>query len=155
MPKFSVLVILSLMFLTAVLGLSHGAGTYVNITEPYNATILHNGSIYLGKSGPGQTFSITISSLTTNSTGTVFTRGWNEFKVVNYPSGWIVKNSALYRSTLTVDITPSPNAQNGTYKLGLSAINTGNYSKIGSLNFIAYVNITPNVFRLNVSPENV
>jgi hypothetical protein len=155
MSKLIALIFIFSLVLTAVLGLSYSAGTYVNITEPYNATLLNNGSLYLGKSGPGQTFSITISSLTTNATGAVFGRGWNELKVIKYPTGWIIKNSGLYRSSLTADITPSPNAPNGTYELELSAINIGNYSKIGSLNFIAYVNITPNVFRLSVSPNVV
>ncbi|MEM0154299.1 MAG: hypothetical protein QW814_00485 [Methanothrix sp.] len=143
-------------FTLLVLGtVSFSAGTYVNITEPYNATVTNNGSIYLGKAGPGQTFSITVSALTTNGTGSVFSRGWNKLVVTGYPNGWIVKNSALYRSTLTVDITPSPEASNGTYKLALSAVNIGNYSKIGSLNFVAYVNITPNVFKMSVAPEKV
>ncbi len=131
------------------------AGPYVNITEPYNATILQNGSIYAGKVGPGQTFAITISALTTNSTGSIFSRGWNELKVTSYPKGWIVANSALYRSELTVDISPAADASNGTYMIGLSAINIGNYSKLGTINFIAYVNVTPNVFRLEVSPSKV
>jgi hypothetical protein len=149
-------VVLIMFFALLALGaVSFAAGTYVNITEPYNATVTSNGSIYLGKAGPGQTFSITISSLTTNGTGAVFSRGWNKLVVTSYPKGWVVKNSALYRSTLTIDITPSPQAANGTYKLGLSAVNIGNYSKIGSLNFVAYVNITPNVFRMSVAPEKV
>ena len=148
-------VFIAFFALFALGAISFAAGTYVNITEPYNATLANNGSIYLGKAGPGQTFSITVSSATTNGTGAVFNRGWNKLVVTGYPKGWVVKNSALYRSALTVDITPSPQALNGTYKLTLSAVNIGNYSKIGSLNFVAYVNITPNVFRMSVAPEKV
>lgn len=143
------------MLLLMLGSFSFGAGTYVNMSEPYNATILQNGSVYLGRVGPGQTFEITISSITKNTTGAVFERGWNELKVISYPKGWISKNSELYRSTSTVFITPSPDASNGIYKLELSAINIGNYSKIGSLNFVAYVNVTPNVFRMNVTPSQI
>jgi len=153
MPKPFIVASMLALLLFGMIGMA--SATSVHIIEPYNATITQNGSIYLGKSGPGQTFSITISSLAYNATGAQISRGWNELKAIDYPKGWIVKNSALYRSTLTVDVTPSPNASNGTYELKLSAINIGNYSKIGSINFIAYVNITPNVFRLNVSPKSL
>ncbi len=152
--KGAILLVVALA-LVSMVALGFGAGPYVNITEPYSATLHNNGSIYLGKSGPGQTFTVTISALTANSTGAVLNRGWNELEVVNYPNGWIVKNSALYRSSLSVEITPSPNASNGTYRLEFSAINIGNYSGIGTVDFIAYVNITPDVFRMNVSPSKL
>ena len=55
-------VLIGFFMLLALGAMSSAAGTYVNVTEPYNATLTNNGSIYLGKVGPGQTFSITISS---------------------------------------------------------------------------------------------
>ncbi len=131
------------------------AGSYVNVVGPYNATIHDNGSIYLGKVGPGQTFYITISSTAFNRTGYPINRGWNELEATGVQSGWVVQNSSLYTPTLSVSIKPSPYALNGTYSFDVTAINIGNYSKLGSVHFRAYVNVTPNVFKLNVSPRSI
>ncbi|MCL4411721.1 hypothetical protein M1329_02205 [Candidatus Marsarchaeota archaeon] len=142
--------------IAAFMLLSMAGASYVSILEPYNATISGaNGSIYLGKVGPGQTFTVTISSTTTNSSGTLLNYAWNEFNVSDLPQGWIAKNSGLYRQTLSVEVTPSSNARNGTYSFMLTAINIGNYSKVGSVSFKAYVNVTPDVFHLQVSPKSV
>ena len=145
-----------LLFVLAMFVLLGTAGaSYVSILEPYNATISGiNGSIYLGKVGPGQTFTVTISSATTNSSGAMLNYGWNEFNASNLPQGWIAKNSGLYRQTLSVAVTPASNARNGTYSFELTAVNIGNYSKIGSTSFAAYVNVTPDVFHLQVSPKS-
>ena len=129
--------------------------SYVNVIEPYNATVQNNGSIYLGKVGPGQTFFVTISASTTNSTGTVLNLGWNKFVATGIPAGWLVQNSSLYNPTLSAKITVAPNASNGTYVFNLTAINIGNYSKLGSLSFKVYVNVTPDVFVLYVHPTDI
>ena len=131
------------------------AGSYVNVISPYNATIHNNGTIYLGKVGPGQTFYITISSTAFNKTGSPINRGWNELVASGVQKGWVVQNSSLYTSALSVSIKPSPYALNGTYSFYVTAVNIGNYSKLGTVSFRAYVNVTPNVFRLNVSPKVV
>jgi hypothetical protein len=131
------------------------SASYVNILEPYNATVKNNGSIYLGKVGPGQTFFVTISSATTDSGGNVLNLGWNKFVATDIPSDWLAQNSSLYNPTLSAKITVAPNASNGTYMFNLTAINVGNYSKIGSLKFKAYVNVTPDVFVLYVHPTEI
>ncbi len=142
------------MLLLASLVLTSGA-SYVRVTEPYNATIANNGSMFLGKVGPGQTFFITVNSSTTNSTGYLINLGWNRLVATSIPAGWTAENSSLNRRQLSVELTPSPNAANGTYAFNLSAINTGNESRIGTLHFRVYVNVTPNVFRLNVTPTSI
>ncbi len=151
--------VLRAYLIAALLVVTMAAAThasYVAITEPYNATIMNsNGSVYLGKVGPGQTFLVTIRSATTNSSGALLDYGWNQFNATGVPAGWVVKNSPLYRQTLSVEITPAANAANGTYIFRLTAINIGNYSKIGSVSFTAYVNVTPDVFHLQVSPDTV
>lgn len=130
--------------------------SYVNIIQPFNTTIrTQNTTVHLGKDGPGQTFYITISAATTNSTGALNSLGWNRFAVSGLPQGWIAQNSSLYNPTLSVKITPAPYAQNGTYSFNLTAINIGNYSKLGALRFSATVNITPDVFILGVKPATV
>ena len=139
--------------LTIIIGAA-GASS-VSVLEPYNATVNHGGSILLGKDGPGQTFYVTISAVTTNSSGTVFSRGWNKMVATGVPSGWIVQNSSQNGAELSVKIDPSPSAANGTYAFNLTAINTGNYSKLGSVEFGALINITPDVFKLQVTPTQI
>jgi len=131
------------------------SAAYVNITEPYTATLQQNGSIYLGKVGPGQTFYVTISAATTNQTGATVNPGWDELLASSLPNGWITQNSPLYGLYPSTKITVAPNAANGTYAFNLEAVNFGNYSKIGSINIKAYVNVTPDVFVLSVSPTQI
>ncbi|MGC8651817.1 MAG: hypothetical protein ACP5UH_01020 [Candidatus Micrarchaeia archaeon] len=138
-----------------LLFVAYANGAYVSVLEPYNATIYQNGSIFLGKVGPGEPFYITISSATTGSSGMLLNYGWNRLIAYGLPPGWVVVNSPLNLPQLSVKVTASPRAQNGTYRFYLRAINTGNYSKIGNLTFSALVNVTPNVFNLAVYPNNI
>ncbi len=149
-PSF---ILISILLALSIVAVSHAS--YVNILEPYNATLQPNGNIYLGKVGPGQTFYITVSATTTNRTGSVLSIGWDELIASSLPAGWITQNSALYTSAPSVKIAVSPQAPNGTYSFNVSAINVGNYSKVGSLTFTAYVNVTPDVFKLNVTPSAI
>lgn len=129
--------------------------SYVNVLEPYNITIYNNSILYLGRDGPGQSFYITISSQTVNSTGASFPLGWNELLASDVPSGWIAENSALYNRQLSVRITPAPNTPNGTYSFNLSAVNVGNYSKLGTARFRVFINITTKVFNTEVGPKTI
>jgi hypothetical protein len=139
-----------LLALAAVAG-----ATYVNMTEPYTATIQQNSSIYLGKVGPGQTFYVTISAATVNSTGAPVNIGWDELVASSLPNGWITANSPLYAAYPSIKITVSPSAATGTYAFNLTALNLGNYSKLGDVKIKAYVNVTPDVFQLGVSPSSL
>lgn len=130
------------------------SASYINIVEPYNATLYTNGTIYLGKVGPGQPFYITAVSAAVNSSGVSIERGWNQMYALGLPAGWVVSNSSIYSQYLSVEITPYANATNGTYRFTIVAENFANYSKLGNVTFTAYVNVTPNVFTLNVSPTN-
>ncbi len=130
-----------------------GNAAYVKITQPFNTTVYSSNSVvYLGKDGPGQTFYVTISAATTNSSGALNPLGWNKLVATGLPAGWIAQNSSLYNPTLSVKITPSASAANGTYRFNITAVNIGNYSKLGALSFVAEVNVTPDVFKLGVSP---
>ncbi len=147
--------ILAFALAVAVIIPAMAGASYVNITEPFNATIQQNGSIYLGKVGQGQTFYVTISAETANSSGRTYNIGWDELYASSLPQGWLTQNSPLYTSSPSIRITVAPDTANGTYAFNLTAINLGNYSRLGSLNFIAYVNVTPDVFKLNVSPSTI
>lgn len=148
-------IIIAMILFASLLPMMYASSAYVSVLEPYNATIYNNGSILLGKVGPGEPFYITISSTTTSNSGMVLNYGWNRLVAYGLPAGWSVINSSLNVQQLSVKITASPIAQNGTYQFYLRAINTGNYSKIGNVTFHALVNVTPNVFNLAVYPSNI
>jgi hypothetical protein len=134
---------------------SMAAASSVTILEPFNASVTQGGSILLGKVGPGQTFYVTISANTMNASGVTFSRGWNKLVATGMPQGWIVQNSSLNGADLSVKIDPSPNAHNGTYAFNLTAINIGNYSHLGTVRFQALINVTPDVFNLQITPTNI
>lgn len=128
---------------------------YVNVVSPYNYTVNQNSNISIGNVGPGQTIYIMISSETTNNTGTLIDYGWNRLVATDLPPGWIAQNSSLNIQFLSTKVAVAPNAPNGTYSFDLTAINTGNYSRLGSLSFKVFVNVTPDVFSLGVTPSRL
>ncbi len=128
---------------------------YVHVVNPSNATLYNGAQLFLGDVGPGQTFYVTISAATTNATGAINTLGWNEFMASGLPNGWAAENSALYTANLSVEITSSSSSRNGTYNFTLTAVNIGNYSKLGNLTILAHVNVTPNVFKLSAYPSQI
>lgn len=132
--------------------ISMNAAPYLQILGPINATLGKNGTIFLGKVGPGESFYILASATTTNATGTVVNIGWDTLTAVNLPVGWSAQSPPLYGNPMKMKVNVAPNAQNGTYKLIVRAVNVGNYSKLGNLTFTAYVNVTTNVFNLVVQP---
>jgi hypothetical protein len=145
--------IIALAFMASLLALAIPAGaSYVNMVSPYNYTIGANGTVPLGSVGPGQTFYVTISAATTNATGSPLSLGWNKLVATHLPAGWIVQNSSLNNQFLSTEITVAPREANGTYSFNLTAINLGNYSKIGALEFTVMVNVTPNVLKLSAYP---
>lgn len=135
--------------------ISSASAALVNVTEPYAVTVHSGQTIALGKVGPGQTFYVNISGATTDASGVYYERGWNQLVVTDLPQGWIAANSALYGQYLSVKITTAPDAQTSQYAFNLTAVNIGNYSKLGNVTFGARINVTPDVFRLSVNPTNV
>ena len=126
---------------------------YLQIQGPVTGTLYNNGSLYLGKVGPGESFYVLASATTANSSGKVINIGWNRFEAINLPQGWSAQASPLYENPMKLKITTSPEAQNGTYTLILRAVNIGNYSRIGNLTFTALVNVTTDVFTPSVTPS--
>jgi len=125
---------------------------YLQITAPVSATLHQNSSIYLGKVGPGESFYIEASASTTNASGVIVTPGWDTFEAVSLPAGWSSQPTALYSNPMKLKITVAPYAANGTYKLVLRAVNIENYSKLGNLTINAYINVTPNIFKISAEP---
>lgn len=126
---------------------------YLTIEGPVSGTLYNNGSIFLGKVGPGESFYVLASPTTTNASGFLINIGWDMLNATSLPTGWSAQNSPLYENPMKTKITVAPNTPNGIYKVTLKAINVGNYSKLGNLTFNAYINVTPDVFELNVSPR--
>ena len=141
------------LVLFAIMTLSNAA--FVNVIEPYNITVQNNSSIFIGKAGPGQTFYLTISATTKNSTNYTIDLGWNKLVASYIPSGWIAQNSSLYAQYPSVKITVAPYAVDGIYRFNLTAVNVGNYSRLGSVEFQVYVNVTPDVFKLKATPSSL
>jgi hypothetical protein len=145
--------VIALALLVSIAALAIPAtASYVNIVSPYNYTVTNNGSVALGNVGPGQTFYVTISAATVNATGKPLPLGWNKLVATHLPQGWIVQNSSLNNQFLSTEITVAPREANGTYFFNLTAINLGNYSKIGAIEFTVEVNVTPNVLKLGATP---
>ncbi len=129
--------------------------SYVQIEGPVSGRLYDNGSIYIGKVGPGESFYVLASATTTNASGALVNLGWDTLVAVQKPQGWSTQPSPKYQDPMKIKITADPNALNGTYELVLRAINFGNYSKLGNLTFDVFVNVTPNVFESNVTPTSL
>jgi hypothetical protein len=143
------------ILISMMMAAAGATASYVSVINPFHATIYNNGTMYLGKVGPGQTFSVNVSSTALNSSGVAINIGWNRLVASGVPPGWVVQNSSQNVQNLSVTIKPSPDTLNGTYEFYLTAINLGNYSKLGSVRFLAIINVTPDVFKLDVSPKNI
>ena len=131
------------------------AETYLQIQNPINITLHNNGSVYLGKVGPGESFSLIANSSTTNSSDYLVNIGWDTLVPIKLPNGWYAQASPLYENPMKIRITVSKNTTNGRYPIILRAVNVGNYSKLGNLTFTVYVNVTTNVFNLNISSQKI
>lgn len=129
------------------------AATYLSIEGPVNATLHNNDSLYIGKVGPGESFYILANASTISPTGNYVNIGWDTLETVALPTGWFSQPSPLYENPMKLKITISPNAKSGVYPVILRAVNVGNLSKLGNLTSQIYVNVTPNVVNLRVSPS--
>ncbi|MDE1860203.1 MAG: hypothetical protein KGH72_00615 [Candidatus Micrarchaeota archaeon] len=129
--------------------------TYLNIEGPVAGTLYNNGTIYLGKVAPGESFYVLASATTANSSGYLVNIGWNRLETTELPAGWSSQPSPLYQDPMKMKITVSPNAPVGNYRILIKAINVQNYSKLGNISIIAYVNVSPDVFNVKVAPTDI
>ncbi len=129
--------------------------TYLNVLGPATATMQNGQSIYLGKVGPGESFYVEASASTTNASGYLINIGWAKLQAQNLPAGWYSQPSLLYANPMKIKVTVPATAQDGTYNFTLAAVDVGNYSKLGAFSVTAYVNVTPDVFGLSVTPTNI
>ncbi len=128
------------------------AGPTASMYEPVVKSITNGSTVYLGKVGPGQTFYVNITASTYTDSGNYLNLGWNELVVKKAPPGWVVQNSSLNTVDLPVLIKPAADTPPGEYPITFQAVNIGNYSGLGTLTFTGYINVTPDVFKLQVSP---
>jgi hypothetical protein len=128
---------------------------YLNVTGPVAGTLTNNQGLFLGNIGPGQSFYVSASATTTNESGLLVNIGWDRMEAINLPQGWSAQPSPLYENPMKIKITVAPHAAYGIYNITIKAINIQNYSKLGNITVNAYVNVTPNVFRLSVNPTNI
>ncbi|MEM0124160.1 MAG: hypothetical protein QXF41_01270 [Candidatus Micrarchaeaceae archaeon] len=128
---------------------------YLQIIGPASGILSNNGSIFLGNVGPGESFYLLASASTTNASGTYINIGWDTLEAVKLPQGWSAQASPLYENPMKLKITVSPNATVGPYAVMVRAVNINNYSRLGNLTITAYINVTPHVFMLRVSPLSI
>ena len=126
---------------------------YLNVMGPVTALIYNNGTVNLGKVGPGESFYILASATTANTSGILVNLGWNTLQAVKLPPGWSAQASPLYQNPMKMKITVAPTAATGTYTMVLRAVNVGNYSKLGNLTFNATINVTPDVLSSTLYPS--
>ncbi len=142
-----------ILFVFVLLALGSANAMYLRIIGPVNGTLYNNGSIYLGKVGPGESFYVLASAETTNVSGKLINIGWDTLEGVTLPSGWYAQASPLYENPMKMKITVANNTKSGEYLLVLRAVNIGNYSKLGNLTINAYVNVTPDVLNVTIRPK--
>lgn len=128
---------------------------YLTVEGPVSGLLFNNGTINLGKVGPGESFYILASAATANQSGAIVNIGWDTLQAVQLPDGWSSEASPLYQNPMKMKITVAPYAENGTYRIVIMAVNVGNYSKLGNLTFTAYINVTPSVFAPSVTPTSL
>lgn len=129
--------------------------TYLVVEGPVSSLLYNNGTVNLGKVGPGESFYVLASATTANVSGTIINIGWDTLQAVKLPQGWSSQSSPAYENPMKLKVTVAPNATNGTYTLEIRAVNIGNYSRLGNLTFNASILVTPNVFITNVTPITV
>ncbi|MGA3020773.1 MAG: hypothetical protein ABSD68_02385 [Candidatus Micrarchaeales archaeon] len=128
---------------------------YLLVQGPVSQLIYSNGSINLGKVGPGESFYILASATTSNQSGAIINIGWDTLEAVDLPNGWSAQASPLYENPMKMKVTVAPFATEGNYKMIIRAVNVGNYSKLGNLTFSAYINVSTDVFISSVTPQVV
>ncbi|MEM0086967.1 MAG: hypothetical protein QW774_02160 [Candidatus Micrarchaeaceae archaeon] len=141
--------------LALMLSMSLANAMYLQIVGPASGTLQNNGSILLGNVGPGESFYVLASAATTNASGKYINIGWDTLEAVRLPQGWSAQPSPLYENPMKLKVTVSPNATIGPYAILIRAVNINNYSKLGNLTITAYINVTTNVFKVNVSPQEL
>ncbi len=139
--------------LVAVMGIA-GASA-LQIAGPISASLTNGGAVYLGKIGPGQSFYISASADTYNASGSYINIAWDTLKATQLPAGWSSQRSPLYADPMKMKINVPPDAPNGTYTITVQAVDLQNYSRISNVTFNAYINVTPNVFSLGVTPTSI
>ncbi len=138
------------------MAVAYASSTYLAVQAPLNATLYNGGSVYLGKVGPGESFYISAGSATVNASGSyVGPIGWDTLTANNLPAGWSAQASPLYENPMKMKVTVASYTPNGAYSFQIKALNVQNYSRIGNLTATVYMNVTTNVFNLNVNPLRI
>ncbi len=131
------------------------SASYLVVEGPVSSLVYGNGTLALGKVGPGESFYVLASATTANASGAIINIGWDTLEAARLPPGWASQASPAYENPMKLKVTVAPNATNGTYTMELRAVNIGNYSRLGNLTFNASIRVTPNVFITNVTPATL
>ncbi|MCX8205956.1 MAG: hypothetical protein N3H30_01875 [Candidatus Micrarchaeota archaeon] len=150
MKKLALLLIL--LAVQAAFSVSPG---HVKLLEPDEAVVAATDVVDIGLIGPGQTFSIMVSSKV--DTGGKYGQGgnWDNLRAESLPEGWSASYSEL-GPQLKIHIKAPADAKEGKYRLALSVNDEGNREMIGEkVTFYVDVTISNNVVAVSAYPREL
>jgi hypothetical protein len=133
------------------------AATYLNIIEPITARdkIENSTPLNIGVAGPGQTVYIVAERATVGPDDKMHDPGWDKLTIVDAPLGWTTEESPWYETPMKAKIKIAPNATEGLYTFKAVAIDEGNMKGLGNISIGIEVNVSKNVFTIDVTPSEV
>ncbi|NYZ78678.1 hypothetical protein H0N99_00865 [Candidatus Micrarchaeota archaeon] len=141
-----------LLLLTAVVG-----ATYLNIDEPIESKGMMENSpaLNIGIAGPGQTVYIVAERATIGPDDRIHDPGWDQLVITDVPPGWSTEDSPLYETPMKAKIKIAPDATDGAYTFKATAVNEDNVTGLGNLTVNIILNVSKNVFTIDVTPNEV
>ncbi len=144
----------SLFILIAMISLTYSAvgPEQVKLLEPYPQIVDNGDVIDLGYIGPGQTFSIMIS--TKVDYGGIYNLGgnWDHLYSIDLPDGWTASKSS-FGPKLKINVKAPPDVKEGIYNLTFVVEDDGHQEEIGDkLVFQGQIEVKKNLVNLKVAP---
>ncbi len=130
--------------------------TTINVVSPVAQAVSDNGSIYIGRVGPGQTFSFAVEPKV--PIGGVHNIGgrWDQMLVSRVPEGWKSRDAKVYADPLQAEVTVSQLAPNRQYEVVATVVDEGDLEKIGnSIAFRAIVDVDSNVVNMGIAKKSI
>lgn len=123
--------------------------------SPVQKEVLTGDEIEVGTIGPGQTFTVQLDPK-------VYTGGingiggrWDQAIAFSLPDGWSSRPSKLYQNPLSVEITASPTATDGDYRVKLKLIDEANAEQIGDeIYAVLIIHVKKDVLSMKVEPTS-
>ncbi len=125
----------------------------VEIIKPLGTHVEDNGTIYIGKIGPGQPVAIDILKRVEGYSK----KGYGNYDrafVTEIPEGWMSKDSKLFDNPMEVVVTAPENASEGNYSFKISLYDWEHIEALPNFTINAIVSVTEDIFSADV-PKSV